>query len=102
MANLTSLNKLPNTQKKRVFVAAENGLVAVPDPDLEISGGPVIQTLRLGGGGVGGGWSPKKFFVWSKNKGGPGPLLWIRHWVEVMKLVALFLLKTKTCDAKNF
>ena len=39
-------------------------------------GGPVIQTLRYGGGGC---WSPKKFFsalwasVWSKNKGGVGP-----------------------------
>ena len=34
----------------------------VPDADLEISGGAVIQTLR-----------PKIFFgpVWSKNKGGP-------------------------------
>ena len=46
----------------------------VPDPDLEIKGGTVIQTPRKGGGG---GWSPKIFFalwasVWSKYNGGPG------------------------------
>ena len=71
MANLTSLNKLPNTQKKRVFVAAENGLVAVPDPDLEISGGPVIQTLRLGGGGRGVGAGLQKNFLFGlKIRGG--------------------------------
>ena len=37
--------------------------VAVPDPDLQIRGGPVIQTLRYGGGGGGGGGgAPKKSF----------------------------------------
>ena len=71
MANLTSLNKLPNTKKKRVFVAAENGLVAVPDPDLEISGGPVIQTLRLGR--AGGAGLQKNFLFGLKIRGGPGP-----------------------------
>ena len=51
------------------------GVLAVPDPDLEM-GGAVIQTLRQGGEDR----SPKKFFsaprasVWSKNKGrGAGP-----------------------------
>ena len=45
----------------------------MPDPDLEISGGP-----GGGGGGGGGGQSPKIFTearrasVWSKNKWGPG------------------------------
>ena len=56
---------------------------AVSDPDLEIKGGLVIQTLRQRRGAV-----SKKFFsalwasVWSKNKGagppGPSPQ-WIRH-----------------------
>ena len=47
---------------------------AVADPDLQISKGGVIQTLREWGVGL------KKIFLlalrasfWSKNKGGPGP-----------------------------
>ena len=57
----------------------------MPDPELEIRGDPVIQTLRKGGGGV---QSPQKIFpalrasVWSKTKRGcpPRPLPWVRHW----------------------
>ena len=46
----------------------------VADPDLQIRGAQVIQTLRWGGGGC-----PKRIFLalwssdWSKKKGGPEP-----------------------------
>ena len=49
-------------------------------------GGPVIQTLKSGGGAVPP--LPQKYknfsalwaSVWSKNTIGAGPLPWIRHW----------------------
>ena len=56
---------------KEVSVTEMFMFFAVPDPDLGIrgrGGGAVIQTLRKEWGG-GGRQSPKKFFVWSKNKG---------------------------------
>ena len=57
----------------------------MPNPDLEITGGPghPDPEIRKGGGG---GTVSQIFFsalrasVWSKNKeGGPGPLPWIHH-----------------------
>ena len=56
---------------------------SVPDPNLEIRGGGIGRSSRpldKGGGAV-----FQKFFfgpsglIWSKNKGGPGPLPCIRH-----------------------
>ena len=55
----------------------------MPDPDLEIRGGPGHPDPEIGGKPV----SQKNYFglrvsVWSKNNGWPGPpgsLPWIRH-----------------------
>ena len=74
---------LPFTQTFRVEIlsiehkqkdyAVGERLTTVADPDLQIREGPVIQTLRCGGGG-GGERSQKNFPAFGyKNKGG-----WVR------------------------
>ena len=58
----------------------------MPDPDLEITtggggegGGAVIQAIRKRGALSQKIFSALRASVWSKNKGGPGPLPWVRH-----------------------
>ena len=61
------------------FMVKITWIMEVADPDLQIRGSD--PAMREGWGTR----SPKKFFsapqasVWSKNKGGPLPLPWIRH-----------------------
>ena len=58
-------------------------ITEVADPDRQIRGWPGLPDPEMREGW--GTWSQKKFFsalqasVWSKNKGGPRPLPWIRH-----------------------
>ena len=48
---------------------------AVPDPDLEIRGGAVIQTLRKGA------QSPKKNFLFGLKMRGGGRPPWLLPWI---------------------
>ena len=65
------------------FMVKITWITEVADPDRQIRGWPGLPDPEMREGW--GTWSQKKFFsalqasVWSKNKGGPRPLPWIRH-----------------------
>ena len=60
--------------------------MADPDRQIRGGGGAGHPDPEIRGGGRGGHGPPPKIFsalgasFWSENKGGDGPLPWIRHW----------------------